>query len=250
MEAYGVLSVSESRASYDLLRRKRPDDFIERTEEEFTREVDPSKRDERGEIRTGPAPGSYAELRMKELAEQRKQYNVNHIGYYKGGVPVKGRGAMRGSALGPPGEFHLPQVHNRLNFYHPDSTVVNSDDALKFKSWMQSDKNAFNMSKPSHPMHYDKDFSFSKDRRFWMALFFGTLGFMWVCMKIPYELDRMQRWDRLENLKDMPAHHFNNRGGVLIRKRFIGFEKYHKNTDEMMDWYYKAYPNVLGTPQK
>ena len=54
----------------------------------------------------------------------------------------------------------------------------------------------------------------------------------------------MQRWDRMENIENMPAHHFNNRGGVLVRKQFAGFEKYHKNIDEMMDWYKKAYPST------
>jgi hypothetical protein len=41
------------------------------------------------------------------------------------------------------------------------------------------------------------------------------------------EMDRLQRWDRLENIEELPAHHFSNRGGVLIKKEFVGFEKYH-----------------------
>ena len=69
MEAYGVLSVRESRVNYDLLRRKNSKAFVELSQEEFDRSNDVTKRDARGEIRTGPAPGSYAELRMKDLAE-------------------------------------------------------------------------------------------------------------------------------------------------------------------------------------
>ena len=46
----------------------------------------------------------------------------------------------------------------------------------------------------------------------------------------------------MENLENAPAHHYNNRGGVLVRKQFAGFEKYHKNIDEMMAWYAKSYP--------
>lgn len=41
----------------------------------------------------------------------------------------------------------------------------------------------------------------------------------------------------------MPAHHFTNYGGVLIKKDFIGFEKYHKNNDELIAWYRRAFPN-------
>jgi len=33
-----------------------------------------------------------------------------------------------------------------------------------------------------------------------------------------YEVDRYYRTDRMANLKDKPAHHFSNRGGVLVEK--------------------------------
>ena len=43
----------------------------------------------------------------------------------------------------------------------------------------------------------------------------------------------------------MPAHHFNNRGGVLFEKQFIGFEMYYKNGDDVTNWYKKAYPHLF-----
>ena len=64
------------------------------------------------------------------------------------------------------------------------------------------------------------------------------------------EVARMARWDRMQNLENLPAHHFNNRGGVLVKKQFAGFEKYHKNVDEMMDWYKKAYPQIVAASEK
>lgn len=57
-------------------------------------------------MQAAPKAGSYAEERMAELKMQREKYNVNHIGLYRGGLPKKGRGAIRGSALGAIGEFH------------------------------------------------------------------------------------------------------------------------------------------------
>ena len=48
----------------------------------------------------------------------------------------------------------------------------------------------------------------------------------------------------MQNIESLPGHHFHNRGGVLIQKGFIGFEKYHKNLDDMMAWYKKAYPAI------
>ena len=43
---------------------------------------------------------------MAELKQQREMYNANDLGFYRGGVPRRGRGPVRGNALGPPGEFH------------------------------------------------------------------------------------------------------------------------------------------------
>ena len=55
-----------------------------------------------------PIRGSYAEDRLQALKKEREKYNVNHLGYYGGGLPQKDRGAIRGKALGNPGELHAP----------------------------------------------------------------------------------------------------------------------------------------------
>lgn len=100
-------------------------------------------RDAAGNTPLAKDPGAYALERMAELKEQRAKYNVNHLGNYQGGLPQKGRGSVRGTALGPIGEFHQPTVHNHLNNYHQDSSVVTSEDAVKFKHYMTSDKYDF-----------------------------------------------------------------------------------------------------------
>ena len=242
-EAYAVLSVMQSRANYDLLRKKDPDSFREMTEREFNKNYNVSARDASGNVpAAAPAEGSYAEQRLAELKAQRAQYNVNDIGFYRGGVPQKGRGALRGPSMGVPGEFHQPNFHNYLNFYHPDSKIINSEDAMKFKAFMVSDKSDFTMSRPSQAGHIDRNMDFMKDRSFWLALIFGMFAFMYAKKRYYVETMRMQRWERMENLENAPAHHYNNRGGVLVRKQFAGFEKYHKNIDEMMAWYAKSYP--------
>ena len=140
MEAYAVLSVMSSRVNYDLTRKKDPDAYREVSEKEFTKSYDIGARDQSGNTPVAaPAVGSYAAERLAELKEQRKQYNVNDLGYYRGGIPQRGMGAVRGEALGVPGEFHQPKVHNQLNFYHPDAKTVTSEDSIKFKSYMLSD---------------------------------------------------------------------------------------------------------------
>lgn len=191
-EAYAVLSVMQSRANYDLLRKKDPDSFREMTEREFNRNYNVSARNASGNVPdAAPAQGSYAEQRLAELKAQRAQYNVNNIGFYRGGVPQKGRGAIRGPAMGVPGEFHQPNFHNYLNFYHPDSKIINSEDAMKFKAFMVSDKSDFTMSRPSHAGHIDRNMDFMKDRSFWLALIFGMFAFMYAKKRYYVESMRM-----------------------------------------------------------
>ena len=182
MEAYAVLSGVQSRASYDLLRQKNPDSFKEISQQEFDKNYNVNARDATGNIpAAAPAKGSYAETRLAELKEQRKQYNVNDLGFYRGGVPSKGRGAIRGDAIGVPGAFHQPKTHNFYNFYHPDAKVINSEDTVKFKAYMLSDKDpGFSLTRPSHPMYYDRTMEFTKDRSFWLMLIIGMTSAMYL----------------------------------------------------------------------
>lgn len=50
---------------------------------------------------------------------------------------------------------------------------------------------------------------------------------------------------RLEGYKNMPGHHFHNRGGIVTLKQFVGFEKYHQNNDALMAWYKDSYPTAF-----
>jgi len=40
----------------------------------------------------------------------------------------------------------------------------------------------------------------------------------------------------------LKPHHLINRGGVLVEKEFVGFEKYHTSNESVMNWYKKAFP--------
>jgi len=104
-----VLSVSESRAAFDLTKRRNPQQFEEMTEEQFNMNNRKDLRNKGGIIDRSPAVrGSYAEQRINELKKERAKYNVNDLGYYNGGVPRKNRGSLRGKALGEVGTFHSP----------------------------------------------------------------------------------------------------------------------------------------------
>lgn len=114
-----MLSVPASRINYDLMRKRNPQDYSVESETSFNKSFRPDLRNAAGNTPiSAPAPESYAAERMAELKAERKKYNVNDLGYYRGGVPEKGRGPIRGKAIGVAGEFHAPAVHNFLNNYH------------------------------------------------------------------------------------------------------------------------------------
>lgn len=69
---------------------------------------------------------------------------------------------------------------------------------------------------------------------------------MWSYKRYHVEKDRCQRTERMGNIENLPGHHFSNRGGVLIQKEYIGFEKYHQNAGSMMRWYQMAYPEKFA----
>jgi hypothetical protein len=58
-------------------------------------------------------------------------------------------------------------------------------------------------------------------------------------------MKRWLKWERRELIKDLPAHHLANHGGVLIQKEFIGYEKCHSNDTSLMNWYKMAYSRVF-----
>ena len=148
---------------------------------------------------------------------------------------------MRGNAMASPGVFHSPVIHNFIEHKHPDSFRVTTEDALKFKHYMGTDKAMFNKSMPGYPMFYDTDFDYRKDRVFWFRFLVGALLLNYGIARAKLEYDRVRMRDRIDGFPNQPAHHFNNRGGVLVHKQFQGFEKYHESFGSYTRWFSEAY---------
>jgi hypothetical protein len=92
---------------------------------------------------------------------------------------------------------------------------------------MGTDKADFLRTKPGYTMYYDKDNNYRKDRDFWLKLILGMGFFSYAVKKYKVESDRARMTARMEGYKHMPGHWFNNRGGVVVLKDFVGFEKYY-----------------------
>lgn len=65
---------------------------------------------------------------------------------------------------------------------------------------MKSDEIDFKKSKPTHPMYYDREMLFSKDRRFWLSILLLLIGGMYGKARLLVEIDRWNMWNRKENL--------------------------------------------------
>jgi DnaJ-domain-containing protein 1 len=244
VEAYQVLSVRESRAAFDISRRNHPEKYNSDTNSQFEMMLNRENRDKRGvSPRSRAARGSYAEERLAELKAEREKYNVNHLGYYNGGVPRRDRGPMRGAALASPGVFHSPAIHNYLENQHVDSYRVTAEDAAKFKHYMGTDKADFNRTMPAYPMFYDHNHSYRTDRDFWLKFLLGVSFISYGLSRLQVESDRARMSERLSGFPNSLGHHFNNRGGVVVKKKFTGFEKYHASSEDYMVWLNKAYPS-------
>ena len=129
-EAYSVLSVKESRTSYDIQRRKDPA-LLFKSVPDYEARTSGINRDKSGLYESyRPEANSYAEERMAELKYERSKYNVNPLGYYNGGVPQKGIGPhlRRGKAMKEPGQYHSEKEHNFHDKLHPDSYKLDPEE--------------------------------------------------------------------------------------------------------------------------
>jgi hypothetical protein len=68
--------------------------------------------------------------------------------------------------------------------------------------------------------------------------------------RLGVEAKRWHRHERRVELKDLPAHHFTNKGGVLVKKEFVGFNKYFTDGENQMEWLRQAYPAIYSEEQK
>ncbi|KAL4508515.1 hypothetical protein ABPG72_003819 [Tetrahymena utriculariae] len=113
-EAYAVLSVEEQRRAYDFLNQPSPYDRY--TEDSALEDELLRRRSVDGNaIRQPHKVGTYAAEKQRLLAEERAKFNVDHLGRYKGGLPIKGNGVIRkgihGEGFGAPSHAHDALIH-------------------------------------------------------------------------------------------------------------------------------------------
>jgi curved DNA-binding protein CbpA len=176
-EAYAVLSIPENKMSYDLTYNKNQEAIFSSVKSE-TMEKNRKMRDKTGHV-PGPTPmrGSYAEFRMKALEKERSKFNVNHLGYYSGGLPVKGNETIRKGSLGPVGAMHPRDLHNYYERYDRDAHEVTTTEAADFKVTKHNDRAEVKREKAYFRIEEDPDWTHVRNRTFSTLIIFAILGY-------------------------------------------------------------------------
>jgi hypothetical protein len=104
--------------------------------------------------------------------------------------------------------------------------MVTSEDAVKFKHFMNNDKIDHNRSRPYYPMYYDRDHDYMKERSFWLGVIALGAGTSYLIAKWTIESDRRKMWTRLGSVEDLPGEQFKNYGGILVMKQTSIFDQY------------------------
>lgn len=131
-EAYAVLSDSSRRYNYDASNKSNPS--VLREQVLHFKEVRGGDGNRLGhEIATN----QYAVAYKQFLSEQRGKFNVDNNSTYRGGVPNKGAGRARGSALAEPGAFHSEDVHNDMIDPLNAEQIVDSNKVTEFSNLKQ-----------------------------------------------------------------------------------------------------------------
>jgi len=164
-EAYAILNVTESRIQYDLSLTITPESEQASQKIDLHRQFRPRGKDG-NPIKEKYKPDSYAAQKQEILKEERKKFNIDEFGRFKGGVPQKGKGAIRGSALGSPGSMHDPDIIQEFNEFKQTEQRVTEREANAFKNWMQSDSFGIKRRFLWFETHIDYEFFRFKNYRY------------------------------------------------------------------------------------
>lgn len=202
-EAYTVLSNLQSRATYDLTKGSKDE----------IQSILNKKRDKTGLDVEMPKyqPHEYGYKRLKELAAERKKYNLDKFYKFKGGLPMKDQGSIRGTGGGIPGEKART---NLLNNYTRDgrsmafeSEYIDENEADLFKISKNLDSQKITKKYPYVPAEIDYNWLkfpwFVKYFLFYLGL--GTvLGGIYMSDEIPKAWNR-QKIQELKKKAEAPG---------------------------------------------
>eukprot|EP00824_Muranothrix_gubernata_P019131 TRINITY_DN3868_c0_g1_i1.p1 TRINITY_DN3868_c0_g1~~TRINITY_DN3868_c0_g1_i1.p1 ORF type:complete len:303 (+),score=53.67 TRINITY_DN3868_c0_g1_i1:31-939(+) len=179
-EAYSVLSTYDTKLAYDKEKKKSPDAVFKTATDKIVRERDPKTGQP---IVDEPTPGSYKDIRLRELRKERETWGLDYLGGVKGGLPKKDGGMKRGIGAGAVGEFLNECVINEKRLEQPDDHSVTPREQKYFHDWTLEDKVRTPVHDIWRPLEVDEKHRFRQKRRgeWWylfttvMALYLGKV---------------------------------------------------------------------------
>lgn len=140
-EAYAVLSNAFSKHSYDISFKPKPDAVFNSSKMSAKAMEDSAhRRNNTGDFRKDNyEKGSYGDFKMEKMKEFQKQFNFDHLGNFKGGVPRR-HSLNRGGAIGTPGEVYSGYHHNNEQADNPIVKPIQTEEAINHKYFNRSKK--------------------------------------------------------------------------------------------------------------
>lgn len=200
-EAYSILSKLETRATYDLTQGSKSE--IE--------QILQKKRDKDGLdlAKIKYAPHQYGYKRLKELADERKAYNIDSFYKYKGGLPRKHLGAVRGTGYGAPG---TKADTNDLNFVlkghnqiAKESDYVDDVEAHEYKLYKTMEQVNMKTTRPFLRAEIDYEFIKLKTLKRHALFYFGIAGLV-VTFIVVEEAPRIALQVKIHQLLESVGH--------------------------------------------
>lgn len=190
-EAYTVLANIDSRVKYDLL-----------STSEVAKVLDAKKE---GHQTAAFAPHEHGYQRLKELAAERKKYNIDKFYRYRGGVPQEDFGDIRAGSHGSPGSRVETHIVNQLEkgaaVVSPETESVDHYQAELFKTLKNTDSQTLTKRSPYLPVELDYEFhkgtELKRNATFWLGVFTLFWGV--------YFIDEVPKWRNRLKIKELLA---------------------------------------------
>lgn len=190
-EAYTVLANIDTRVKYDLL-----------STSEVAKVLDAKKE---GHQSGAFAPHEYGYQRLKELAEERKKYNLDKFYRYRGGVPQPDKGSVRAGSHGTPGSRSETHIINQMekggNVVSPDTESVDHFQAEQYKRLKNTDSQTLTKRSPYLPVELDYEFHKGTVLKRNVVFWLGVLGLFWGV----YFIDEVPKWQNRQKIKELLA---------------------------------------------